>query len=294
MFFAGATGTVFELINVMDNTSFDEAINFYRVISGSRFWFPDNLGAAYAPFISSFAWLWQLLFTNGFSLMLTMIVLYLVEFRGRSSQFAGRTKYIRRYGIIAFTNYNIQWLYWIPPAFIPLIFGKASYTKLLWGGTILSVLTAVAFYTIILYLWGLVNYRFSFEWLMKSIGYILLPIRRIDPLKDKKWWQKGDINVKGIIQNGEWVNIVEKNEAYHEAKTDSRVSMILSIFSLAIPIFFAFSVITLPMSINARKNEGRNKKNTTALILSIIGAVITVGFFVFTFVFSPSSLGFAL
>ena len=293
MFIAGATGTVFELINVMNNTSFDEAINFYRLISSSRFWFPDA-PLAFAPFISSFAWLWQFLFTNGFSIMFTMIVLFLVEFRGRSSHFARRTKYIRRYGIIAFTNYNNQWLYWIPPAFIPLIFGQASYTKLLWGGTILSVLTTLAFYTIILYLWGLINYRFSFEWLMRSIGYLLLPIRRSSTLKNKKWWQKGDVNVKGIIKSGNWIDIVEKNEAYHEAKTDSRVLMILSIFSLAIPIFFAFSVITLPLSINARKNEGRNKKNTTALILSIIGAVITVGFFVFAFVFSPSGLGFAL
>jgi hypothetical protein len=293
MFIAGAAGTVVELVNVMNNTSFDEAINFYRSIPGNRFWYPD-VPRAYAPFISSFAWLWQFLFTNGFVIMLTMIILYLVEFRGRSYQFARRTKYIRRYGIIAFTNYNNQWLYFIPPAFIPLIFGNPSYTRTLWGGTILSVLTTIAFYTIILYLWGLINYRFSFEWLMRSIGYLLLPIRRTSTLKDKKWWQKGDIDVKGIIQNGEWINIVEKNEAYHKAKTDSKVSMILSIFSLAIPIFFAFTIITLPMSIRARKNEGVNKKNTTALILSIIGVVITVAFFALAFAASPSSLGFAL
>jgi hypothetical protein len=293
MFIAGAAGTVFELINVMNNTSFEEAINFYRSIPGNRFWYPD-VPRAYAPFISSFAWLWQFMFTNGFVIILTMIALYLVEFRGRSSQFARRTKYIRRYGIIAFTNYNNQWLYWLSFALIPLMFGLNSYTRMLWGGTLLMVLTTIIFYTIILYLWGLINYRFSFEWLMRSIGYLLLPIRRTGTLKDKKWWQKGDIDVKGIIQKGEWIDIVEKNEAYHKAKTDSKVSMILSIFSLAIPIFFAFTIITLPMSIRARKNEGVNKKNTTALVLSIIGIVITVAFFALAFAASPSSLGFAL
>ena len=162
------------------------------------------------------------------------------------------------------------------------------------GGTILSILTTVVFYTIILYLWGLINYRFSFEWLMRSIGYIMLPIRRTSILKDKKWWQKGDIDVKGIIQNGEWIDIVEKNETYHETKTDSRISMKLSILSLTIPIFFAFTVITLPMSIKARKNEGVNKKNTVALILSVIGVVIIVVFFAFAFAVTPSGLGFAL
>ena len=129
---------------------------------------------------------------------------------------------------------------------------------------------------------------------MRSIGYLILPIRRIGSLKDKKWWQKGDIDMQETIYCKKWVNIVEKNETYHKAKTDSRVSMILSIFSLAIPIFFAFSVITLPMSIKARKNEGINKKNTTALILSIIGVVITVGFFVVVFAFTPASLNFYL
>jgi hypothetical protein len=129
---------------------------------------------------------------------------------------------------------------------------------------------------------------------MRSIGYIMLPIRRTGILKDKKWWQKGDIDVKGTIQNSEWVDIVEKNEAYHEAKTDSRISMMLSMLSLAITIFFAFTVITLPISINARKNEGVNRKNTVALILSIIGVVIIVAFFAVAFAVTSAGLGFAL
>ena len=298
MFLAGAIGTVFELINVMTNyvppeQGFDQAINFYRLISGHRFWSLDA-PQPYAPYISPVAWLWQFLFTNGFSIMFTMIVIYLVEFRGRGTYFAKKTGYIRRYGIIAFTNYNNQWLYWLPPAFIPLIFGLNSYDKMLWGGTWLMILTTLIFYTIILYLWGLVNYRFSFEWSMKSIGYLLLPIRRIDALKKKKWWQKGDIDMDRVFHNAEWVNMVEENEAYHKAKTDSRISMILSILSIAIPIFFAFSLITLPMSIKARKREGANRKNTIALVFSIIGTVITVTFFVFAFAFTPTGLGFAL
>ena len=298
MFLVGATGTVTELINVMTNyvpaeQGFDQAIDFYRSIGGHRFWTPDA-PRNYASYISHFAWLFQFLFTNGFSIMLTMITIYLVEFRGRGASFAKKTGYVRRYGIIAFTNYNNQWLYWLPPAFIPLMFGLDSYDKMLWGGTWLMILTTLIFYTIILYLWGLINYRFSFEWTMKSIGYVLLPIRRIDALKEKKWWQKGDIDMDRIFHNPDWVNIVDEDKTYHKNKKDSRIAMILSIISLTIPIFFAFSLVTLPMSIKARKTEGVNKKNITALVLSIIGAVITVGFLVVALAFTPTSLGFAL
>ncbi|MHA2309002.1 MAG: hypothetical protein ACXABJ_06975, partial [Candidatus Heimdallarchaeaceae archaeon] len=274
MFIVGVIGTVIELVNVMKNTGFEGLITFYRYISFHRHWYPDA-PEIYAPYISSFAWLWQTLITNGFSIMACMIVIFLVEFRGRGSHFAKKTGYIRRYGTIAFSNYNNQWLNWLPPLFIPLLFGLTSYSKMLWGGTILAILTTLAFYTIILYLWGLVKYKFSFEWFMKSIGYILLPIRRIDALKEQKWHQKGDINMEVFSNKEAWINIVEKNETYHKAKTDSKISMILSICCLAIPIFFAFSIITLPMSIKARKIEGVDRKNTIAFVLSIIGVVIT-------------------
>jgi hypothetical protein len=302
MFITGAIGTVIELLSVMTNIDlaggdgFGAGIEFYRFISFHRHWFPDafNTGTAdlysYSPYISSFAWLWQTFVVNGFSIMLCMIVIFLVEFRGRGSSFAKRTGYIRRYGVIAFSNYNNQWIYFIPI----LILGKTGLSNMLWGETFLAMLITFALYTVVLYLWGLVNYRFSFEWLMKSIGYILLPIRRIDVLKDKKWYQKGDINMEGSFYNAEWVNIVEENEAYHEAKTDSKISMLLSIFSLAIPIFFAFSLVTLPISIKARKKEGNNRRNALALVLSIIGVVITVSFFIFAFVATPASLGFYL
>jgi len=113
-------------------------------------------------------------------------------------------------------------------------------------------------------------------------------------LKEKKWYQKGDTNMEGSFYKADWINIVEENETYHKGKIDSKISMILSICSLAIPIFFAFSVVTLPMSLRARKKEAINKKNTVSLVLSIIGVIITMAFFVFAFVATPAKLGFYL
>ncbi|TFG10761.1 DUF1624 domain-containing protein [Candidatus Heimdallarchaeota archaeon] len=295
MFITGAIGTVTEIVSVMSGVDaaggdgLSAGIEFYRFISFHRHWFPDA-PYIYADHITSVAWLWQVFITNGFSIMACMLLLYLVEFRGRGSSFAKRTGYIRRYGIIAFSNYNNQWLYYLPI----LILGKVGLHNMLWGETFLTILMTYGFFTIVLYLWGLVHYRFSFEWFMKSIGYILLPIRRINTLKDKKWWQKGDIDLKRTFHNADWINIVEESETYHKAKTDSRISMIFSILSLAIPIFFAFSLVTLSMSIRARKKEGVNKKNTIAVVFSIIGVVITVAFFVFAFAATSASIGFYL
>jgi len=295
MFTIGAIGTVFELANIMTGIDsiggdgFGAGVEFYRYISFHRHWFPDAT-LAYSDYITSFAWFWQTFITNGFSIMLCTMILYLVEFRGRGSYFAKKSGYIRRYGIIAFSNYNNQWIYYFPV----LMLGEIGLHHMLWGKTFLSILITFVLYTIVLYLWGLVNYRFSFEWFMKSIGYILLPIRRVDALKEKRWWQKGDIDLKRVFHNADWVNIVKEDEIYHKAKRDSRISMLFSIFSLAIPIFFAFSLVTLPMSIRARKKEGVNKKNTIALVLSIIGVVITVAFFVFVFVATPTSIGITL
>ncbi|MHA1417849.1 MAG: hypothetical protein ACTSU7_02330 [Candidatus Heimdallarchaeaceae archaeon] len=298
MFIVGAIGIVFEVINVLNVSGLDGVIDFYRFISFHRHWYPDVFNSTqpfhYGPHISSFAWLWQFLFTNGFSIIVCMIVIFLVEFRGRGSRFAKKTGYIRRYGIIAFSNYNNQWLNWIPSLFIPLLFGLESYSKMLWGGTILVIITTLAIYTIILYLWGMVNYRFSLEWFMRSIGYVLLPIRRDTASKKRKWWKKGDIDMDSNFYNSEWIDIVEENEAYHKENTDSKVSMLFSIFSLAIPIFFAFTLVTLPMTIKARKTEGINKRNTIALVFSIIGAVVTATFFVFVFITTPASLGIYL
>ena len=296
MFITGAIGTVIELVNVMNNIGFEGGVTFYRFISFHRHWFPDAFDTStaalypYSPYISSFAWLYQTFITNGFSIMVCMIVIFLVEFRGRGSPFAKKTSYIRRYGVIVFSNYNNQWIYFIPI----LILGKVGLSNMLWGETFLAMLITFALFTIVLYAWGLVNYRFSFEWFMKSIGYIILPIRRISILKEKKWYQKGDTNMEGSFYKADWINIVEENETYHKGKIDSKISMILSICSLAIPIFFAFSVVTLPMSLRARKKEAINKKNTVSLVLSIIGVIITMAFFVFAFVATPAKLGFYL
>ncbi|MFW9921927.1 MAG: hypothetical protein ACFFDW_01415 [Candidatus Thorarchaeota archaeon] len=56
-------------------------------------------------------------------------------------------------------------------------------------------------------------------------------------------------------------------------------------------IFNAVSIFGLVISLNARKIDGKNKRNNAALILSIIGCVLFVAFYVVGFSIKIGALG---
>ena len=111
MFLIGAAGTIGLIVRTI-GVNFDDAIGVYRLISFHRHWFPDEPGFGVAKgYYGWFSWLWQFLVTNGWALMATLAMLYAVEFRGKGKKFAEKTKFVRRFGFIAFTNYNQQYIY---------------------------------------------------------------------------------------------------------------------------------------------------------------------------------------
>ena len=110
----------------------------------------------------------------------------------------------------------------------------------------------------------------------------------------KKWYEKGDLAVEQAFYNAEWVNIVEETEEYHQSKRDSRIVLIFAIAAFCVPLFVPFTVGWLFVTLRTFKTEGKNKKNVTALILCIIGTVLTLAFSVAIFIFSPSTFGIAL
>ena len=60
------------------------------------------------------AWLPMFLFTLGTQLVAVFLVIRLVEFRGRGTEFAEKTKYFRRHGFVALSIYAFQFLDVIP------------------------------------------------------------------------------------------------------------------------------------------------------------------------------------
>ena len=326
MFLVGAVGTIMLIVKIIP-VSFDDATGVYRLISFHRHWFPDEpqYGVALG-YYGWFSWLWQFLVTNGWALMATLAILYAVEFRGKGKAFAEKTKFIRRFGFIAFTNYNQQSIYPFVNFIIPSLFfgtgavatwlnnvtstgptvqwlsltggwwqsGLAPYGKTLWFGTLVQIVITFLIYHILMRLWEKVNYRGSLEWIIATIGYYIVPVKKSESMKAKKWYEKGDLAVEEAFYNAEWVNIVEETEGYHREKRDSRITMIFAVAAFCVPLFIPFTVGWLPVVLKTRKIEGKNKKNTVALILCIIGTIFTVLFSVALLVFNLNMFGITL
>ncbi|MCK5159860.1 MAG: hypothetical protein KAR08_11915 [Candidatus Heimdallarchaeota archaeon] len=291
MFLTGLITVVVVIGNVAVNTGFlvtgdiEPIIDFYFSIVNHGQWTPY-----YASYIPQFSWLAQFLAVNGFSLILYSILFRLIEFRGASKQFANRSKFIRRFGTIAFTNYNNQWYFFIVWAFTSFILKGTAYAKLQWGGTALVILLTLGFYSLINWLWEKIGYIGSMEWFIRTLTNNLVPVRRSRFGPEVKWWQKGQVDAETQFYNAEWIDIVERPEIKPETKEEivksrtelreSKLSLTLSLVGLLSIFFFITSIFGLLIAINSRKREGKNNYNKAGLIISIIALVVIVGVFV--------------
>ncbi|NHJ87881.1 MAG: hypothetical protein FK734_20630 [Asgard group archaeon] len=293
MFLAGTTGVVIIMINVMNAQGFEAAAGLYQLLPYHRHYSPD-----YDSAFPLFAWLAQFLCVNGFAIMLIMFLFRMIEFRGKSKLVAERTKIIRRFGTVAFSNYNNQYIYFALFAFISFILKGAAYTKLFWGGTFLTIGVALGVYILLLYFWEKVKYTGSLEWLLRTFNNNVIPVNRKRFDESTKWWQRGQIDTDKQFYNAQWIDLVEpleqkeqNEEQFLVEQKESKLALILSIIGSVTIIFNIISIFGLFASINARKIEGKNKRNKAAFILSIIGCVLFVAFYVVCFTVKIGVLG---
>jgi len=133
-----------------------------------------------------------------------MSLLRLVELRGKAKPFGQRSRFIRRFGFVAFTNYTIQFMYFVA-MFITIdwIFGKTYDRNVgLWGETIITIVIGIGTMALINILWEKIRFAGSLEWMVKQTNYFLNPVRR-KMLKERgvKWYQAGLLNVEGGLYN---------------------------------------------------------------------------------------------
>jgi len=306
MYIVGVFGVVFVLINIMLKTNFDVGytINFYMSIIYHRYWTPDNI--IFGGLVPAFAWLAQFLAVIGLSIMLLMFLFRLIEFRGRSHEAAKRTKILRRFGTIAFTNYNNQWIYFIAWEIIALIITREHYKQQLWLGTTLTLILTLVIYSLVLWLWEKIKYTGSLEWFIRTFTNNVIPLRRqrFDP--SVKWWQKGQIDVNKVFYNAKWVNIggssyVAKNISTEKSTetvidtqnepNDSKLAFRISLVGLFSIFFFPLNIFGIFFAILARKRDGVNNHNKAALSLSIIGTIFMIGILVTLFALPIDILG---
>ncbi|MHA1244508.1 MAG: hypothetical protein ACTSP7_08050 [Candidatus Heimdallarchaeota archaeon] len=300
MFIAGVIGLIAVFVTVIVQGGDAGITNFfdlYLEFGSHRYLSADNPNYLFP--IPPFSWLAQFMAVNGFSIILIAILLRLIEFRGKSHKFAERTKIIRRFGTVAFSNYNNQWIFFILWEIVSLVAFGTHYQKPLWLGMVVIMILTLAVYILGLWLWEKIGYILSLEWFIRTIANNIVPIRRQRFPEDTKWWQRGQINAQRSFYNVDWVDLsptlsgaidasstdTELSDDEHEwkndivnqmaesedfAQRDSKLALTLSIVGLCSVLFVITSIFGLFVSITARKNEGKNKTNQAALIISSI------------------------
>ncbi len=290
MFFIGAIGIVVNVVAVI-NVNFDLAVKMYKEVSFHRHWFPDQ--PEYGEFLIPLAWLWQFLGLNGFGLMFTLIIIYLVEFRGKGSSFANHTRFVRRFGFIAFTNYNNQWYMWLVWAAISFIVVGIPYSQLNWGFTLSIVVIVILLYHLINRFWEKAGYIGSVEWMIGTLGYVINPFKR-DSREGRKWYEIGKLDVQGAFYHPEWLNIIEADDVYHYHQRDSKIIEKIAVWCFAIPLFIPFGILLVPALIKAKKIEGKNVHLKRAQVLISFATGITLALLILSFIFTPNMIGFQI
>jgi hypothetical protein len=295
-FIVGGIGIAITFLKVMDAGGFIQAINMWIDIPSHRNWFPDNSARAYAVNLNYSSWLWQFLALNGFATMVAMMTIYLVDWRGIGGTFANTRiiRFVRRYGFLAFTNYNNQWLYFLVWIVVSLFVTGHRRVDMRWGGTLMVLLGTLLVYHLVLVAWEKIGFIGSIEWMIGSIAYTIIPTRR-DPRKQySRWYEKGMLDVHSSFYNVESVDVITPDEDYHANKRDSRMIAKLSKIALFSILFMPFNVITLYMALSIKNRESANPAIKQAIYVSTVGTLLIVGFLVLLSVLTPNRVGFRL
>jgi len=286
MFVVGIVGVVFTIVSMYElavslgGDGFMAIVDLYKRISYHRDWYPDyplNISANHYPVTFPLAWLWQFLSLNGVGLMMIVFVVRIVEFRGWASGFARKTTMIRRFGLVAFTVYNNQFIMWLVSYVMGSLFFGVAYKRGDWGFTGLSMLAVFGVYIVMLLLWERVKYTGTLEWCIGTIGYNLIPGKRGTARAEKKWWQKGQIDPAESLHGAEWVNVVEERDIDRAGLVDSKLAFKFAIGAIVSIVFMPVAFATWRLALSAERTEGKNMYNKVAKVISIVGMCVVIG-----------------
>jgi len=215
-------------------------------------------------------WLWWFLFLVGGQLALVLLIIRLVEFRGRGRSFGRKTLAWRRYGYVAFTIYTYQFID-VVPRLLYQLFPDLSRIwpypeRMDWLPVLVLIPTTLLLWEVVLRLWEKIEYAGGMEWCLAKITERLLPGRRDFTKGKKRWWQAARLDAREYLYKPEWLDIVKRSEMDREGKEDSKLSLILAISGV---MFFPLAFLGIAISRAARRDEGKNGLNTVAFYLSV-------------------------
>ncbi|MHA1822101.1 MAG: hypothetical protein ACTSU2_03100 [Promethearchaeota archaeon] len=302
------SGLIFIVVGVLVGLAFGAGLNEILPIDNSY----SNITGISGGI--NYLWLpWFSLETGG-QIIVIFLLIRLIEFRDKGANFAKHTKFIRRFGIPAFTTYAFHRFWALVPVTIISWITGINYTlddkSLSFGFTMLNLLFVFIFIHYLLKLWEKAGYYGSLEWAMGVLAGLLMPsmpkaksILAVteEPAEDNinkrkkpkvKWWSLGKIDADKVFYSAEWINKQNKfTMPSKELKNESKLALKLSVLGIFI---FPFAVLSLIIGKNACELEGNNKYCRSSIILSIIDLVIGLILTIILSLITLSSLGISL
>jgi hypothetical protein len=218
-------------------------------------------------------WFWWFICLTAAQVAAVFLIVRLIEFRGRGQAFLKGTQWVRRFGFVAFTIYNFQFidvpivmLYSLLPNVPEYNFGALTINDpMIWPLIIIIFL----WWNLILILWEKVDYVFSMEWIITKIAGLVIPSKR-DTTKHP-WWKLSRLDAKSMLVNIEPINFRTPEEVDHEHFEDSRVAYKLAIVGF---IFFPVALASWVVVRQAKKTEKPNRKLKAATIMTTIELIL--------------------
>lgn len=213
-------------------------------------------------------WFWWFICLTGAQLGAVILVLRLVEFRGRAEIFSKQSTYWRRFGFVAFSIYTYEFVDMIAVLLLNLIPGLNMYTGVfntynkyqIWfiiAGTFIA-------WQFILKLWEKASYVFSLEWIIAKISEKLIPSKRTSKDLKLPWWKTPRLDVDAVLIHPEALNIISPEQVDHEHFEDSHLALKLAFAGL---LFFPLAIASVIIAYDASITEKPNKYLKKARIL---------------------------
>ncbi len=284
MYLIGLAGVLYNVFSVVNTQGFDQGLNLYMNIWDHRGWTQDIFGT---PFLG---WYFQFMLLNGFGVLIIMSVIRLVELRGKAKPFGDGTRFVRRFGFVAFTNYSMQYLYFIAMFIVfDWIFGiPYDRNAGFWAQAFTTIALGIGIYAVLLALWEKIRFAGSLEWAVKQINYFLNRERR-KKLKERgvTWYRAGLMNVQGILYAPEWVDLVPEEEVDYAGHAESKLAVKLAKIGLVFP---PYAIVGFVIARKAAAKEGGSPEHRKALIWTRVSLLFFLAWLTAFFILTPSML----
>ncbi|NMC06409.1 MAG: DUF1624 domain-containing protein, partial [Candidatus Lokiarchaeota archaeon] len=169
-------------------------------------------------------------------LLVVFMLLRLVEYRGLGKSVGDKSKFLRRFGMPAFSTYAWH-RFWSIPAVLLISWiagvpswpgGSITDTELNWAWTLVVLVAAIASCWVILVAWEKIGYIGGIEWMIGEVAALfgkIMEKAKSTQGERLRWWEHGKMDVERLFVHPRWLNIIPRDEKYHEAKSESIFSV---------------------------------------------------------------------